>query len=134
MSSAILVPIFFLHMYLHWYVGALLGFWNSIWGVYPQHCTFPLCATYLHVIDLIQRISGSLYLFSFSALTFLQKTFPQANISTAVTNPVINKGIGFLNYMGAWQGRGMLKMTCWSSFLNWIHGICGCLIKALSLC
>ncbi|XP_067300426.1 uncharacterized protein abca12 isoform X2 [Pseudorasbora parva] len=40
-----------------------------------------------------------------NALTFLQRTFPQANISTAVTNPVINKGIGFLNYMGAWKGR-----------------------------
>lgn len=69
-----------------------------------------LCACNVCCFDLIQRISASLYLFSFSALTFLQKTFPQANISTAVTDPVINKGIGFLNYMGAWQGRGMLKM------------------------
>ncbi|XP_077071802.1 uncharacterized protein abca12 [Siphateles boraxobius] len=40
-----------------------------------------------------------------NALTFLQRTFPQANISTAATNPVINKGIGILNYMGDWKGR-----------------------------
>ncbi|XP_042586458.1 uncharacterized protein LOC109091145 [Cyprinus carpio] len=40
-----------------------------------------------------------------NAFTFLQRNFPQANISTAVTNPVITKGIGFLNYMSAWKGR-----------------------------
>ncbi|XP_016410236.1 uncharacterized protein LOC107741931 [Sinocyclocheilus rhinocerous] len=40
-----------------------------------------------------------------NALTFLQRTFPHANISTAVTNPVITKGIGVLNYMSAWKGR-----------------------------
>lgn len=57
-------------------------------------------------------------LFAFSALTFLQRTFPQANISTAATNPVITKGIGFLNYMSAWKGRGMLKMTCWTCFMS----------------
>lgn len=52
-SSAILVTIFFLRMYLHWYVGALLGFWNSVWCVYPQHCTFPLCASYVHVMFVV---------------------------------------------------------------------------------
>ncbi|KTG45584.1 hypothetical protein cypCar_00012020, partial [Cyprinus carpio] len=40
-----------------------------------------------------------------NAFAFLQRNFPQANISTAVTNPVITKGIGFLNYMSAWKGR-----------------------------
>ncbi|XP_050975190.1 uncharacterized protein abca12 isoform X2 [Labeo rohita] len=47
-----------------------------------------------------------------NALTFLQRTFPQANISTAATNPVITKGIGFLNYMSAWKGRDLyLKLS-----------------------
>ncbi|XP_052462836.1 uncharacterized protein abca12 isoform X12 [Carassius gibelio] len=40
-----------------------------------------------------------------NTLTFLQRTFPQANISTDVTNPVITKVIGFLNYMSGWKGR-----------------------------
>ncbi|KAK2904797.1 hypothetical protein Q8A67_006596 [Cirrhinus molitorella] len=40
-----------------------------------------------------------------NALTFLQRTFPQTNISTAATNPVITKGIDFLNYMSSWKGR-----------------------------
>ncbi|XP_043104736.1 uncharacterized protein abca12 isoform X2 [Puntigrus tetrazona] len=40
-----------------------------------------------------------------NALTFLQKAFPQTNISTADSDPVITKGIDFLNYMSAWKGR-----------------------------
>ncbi|XP_059356783.1 uncharacterized protein LOC132095673 [Carassius carassius] len=42
-----------------------------------------------------------------NVLTFIQRNFPLTNISTAVTNPVITKGIGFLNYMSAWKGRGV---------------------------
>ncbi|KAI2660814.1 Glucosylceramide transporter ABCA12 [Labeo rohita] len=66
--------------------------------------------------EVIESIGGSVVVLDSlqqeTALTFLQRTFPQANISTAATNPVITKGIGFLNYMSAWKGRDLyLKLS-----------------------
>ncbi|KAA0715542.1 ATP-binding cassette sub-family A member 12 [Triplophysa tibetana] len=38
-------------------------------------------------------------------LSFVQKIFPEANLSASVVDPVIDKAIGFFNYTSSWQGR-----------------------------
>lgn len=44
----------------------------------------------------------------YSALNAIPSSFPEANSSVAMVNPIIDGGISLLKYMSVWSGKGAI--------------------------
>jgi len=100
------------------YVGALLGFWKSIW--YPQHCTF--CFTHVMFV-VLSSFKESQPHFIYFQLVPWHTSRGLSHRPTSPLRPQTQSSIKALAFSTTWvNGKGEV---CWSWLAELVYGICG---------